>query len=862
MTILSMLGGDWTYEFEDEVVATAVQGTRMLRYVSGPVRTTNEVYSALAAGVDEFQGMGFKNPMLPVTPNAYTMENQAFISRGSTEFLKEGTITADWSNIILPDTNGNGVIRKPYTVTTNFVTGDIGREVTESTSTDTGTLLDFEQEPDGTWIAWIRPEVSGAGGDEFDSTTGTLSVTGDGGTGSNAPITGETDGQTRYTAAQAIGSVPTATEVYIYQARLKLAAAADSTGFQFWATDESVSLGIISVLIRTQIQGVTIADADLEVFARRYTSLYDNFRLNVAAGGFSALPLASAPDINNTTGYRRNVTTGSAGVWTVGNAVYVGASFAAATMKGVITAEAGGIIEYYLIGDLTDLTGSEALKEFDFVTQADGDATATGAVGGSVANLLGPTDTASGEGGTVTITLGTTTRDHDNTGVAEPYSMIVDAISNVTIPKVYERIKYATRRGADAADLFGAGVNVPGESYRGIELLAYYDAPTGDFTEGDDVTGAAGYTARCMSDNSAAAGEGVGQAYVTLTDQQTSLDAVANDDTLTDESSDTVVVDTGGAGGAILTVTSPKSSPLGTFTGTQIFGAQGVDFRNPAGADTQAYILLDDLGTLRQPPNTVSYTVTNTRVGDRILVARDTGVAGIIDKDQFGGSHATNNVQSGITFECVGTVDAEVPTLGFLRVVENALLQEHRYEYASRTTGAGGIFTLYVPTSSTGTVTTGSTTQIIDTGQLFSSGGNPVKVGHLVRNTFAGKTTHVWEVTNIVSDTILDVRQLYGPGGAGQDWDIGDTYEINELIQAYDAADDVFDLIIDAEEDVGTDGAPGSIQNTLVKTPASDFGTVVQVRLGKTILPFEQNQTQGDVNVSVTAVRTPDTVAV
>jgi len=69
-------------------------------------------------------------------------------------------------------------------------------------------------------------------------------------------------------------------------------------------------------------------------------------------------------------------------------------------------------------------------------------------------------------------------------------------------------------------------------------------------------------------------------------------------------------------------------------------------------------------------------------------------------------------------------------------------------------------------------------------------------------------------------------------------------------------------LIIDAEEDVGTDGTPGTISNTLVKTPSSDFDVVVQVRLGKTILPFEQNQTQGDGDTTVTTVRTADTIAV
>jgi hypothetical protein len=264
MTQLSLLGGDFEILFDDETVGSnAVAGMRMVRRASGAsttVYTSLALYSAVADEADAFQAMGFRNPMLPTTPNAFTMENFYFLPRSSTEFLKEGTFTCDWTNGILPDTNGNGIIRKPYTDTTPFVAGDIGRQVTESASGDTGTLLDFEEEPDGTLVLWIRPDVSGAGGDEFDSTTGTISVTGDTGTGSGVPIAGETSGVTKYTAIQAIGSVPTASEVYIVQNRIKLANAADYTGFQFWATDPTVSLGIISVLIRTRTMGVDIAD--------------------------------------------------------------------------------------------------------------------------------------------------------------------------------------------------------------------------------------------------------------------------------------------------------------------------------------------------------------------------------------------------------------------------------------------------------------------------------------------------------------------------------------------------------------------------------------------------------------------------
>ena len=63
------------------------------------------------------------------------------------------------------------------------------------------------------------------------------------------------------------------------------------------------------------------------------------------------------------------------------------------------------------------------------------------------------------------------------------------------------------------------------------------------------------------------------------------------------------------------------------------------------------------------------------------------------------------------------------------------------------------------------------------------------------------------------------------------------------------------------EEDTGTDGTPGSEQNTFVKTPAADFDVVINVRQGKSILAFDLNQTISDNTVNVTVVRQPDTIA-
>lgn len=850
MTTLAILNGDWEILFEDETVGSGVTGMRMIRRASGAsstIYTTLQLYSAVADAADEFQAMGFRNPMLPVTPNAFTMENKYFIPRSSTEWLKEGTISADWSYTSLPDTDGNGVVCVEWSGGTGPVTGDIGRLITQGDSGDTGTLLDFETLPDGTTtVVWIRPtDSTPVTGDLFDG-TGTLIVTG--GTMSSTASANGKIGSTRYTAIQAIGSVPQGSEVYVYQDRNKIT---DWEGnFQWWATDANVSLGIISVLIRTHRNETDltatngIANADLEVFARRYTSLYDNFRLNVAGGGFSALPLASSPDINNTTGYQTFTGSSGSNTFDVGNGIYVGTDWASASKKGILTAVSGTtgapVLEYYLVGDLTDFANLDAVKEYVFSTQADGDATCT--AGTPTTNSGGPTDTAAGEGGNVTLTVGHTTSDFDGNGTAEPWSITVNAQTNIPVAKVYERLKYVTRRGAPNTDLFGAGVNIPGESYRGLEALYYTVSHSASLTEGDDLTQSTGgnWTGRLIGSNQTGAGEDVNQSYITTTDGQTSLESLVDADVVDDETSDQATIDTGGAGGASLSISSPKASPFGTFTGSVIFGAQGVLFTG-IDNDPQAYTLTDDLGTLRPPPNTVTILVDNTEQFDRVLVARDTGTAGIIDRDQFGGMTATAVSAKSVTV--AGTIDSEVPDVGVVRIVDTGTFEEHRYYYDSYTSTVFNFIDITASSATAGT----SDTVLEDTTASFVTEG--VEVGMLV---YVAARTSTYEVTAVTDADTLQLRLLYGAGGFVS----GDAYTINETIQAYDTSDDIYDLLLDYE------ATTTSISNTIVKTPAANFGVVVNVRQGKVILPFTQNATVGDSGLTVTTVRQDDTIAV
>ena len=190
--------------------------------------------------------------------------------------------------------------------------------------------------------------------------------------------------------------------------------------------------------------------------------------------------------------------------------------------------------------------------------------------------------------------------------------------------------------------------------------------------------------------------------------------------------------------------------------------------------DTQAYTLTDDNGTLRVSPNTVSFTVSNTAASDRVLVARDTGVDGIIDKDQFGGMTAV--AASSKTITVAGSIDAEVPSAGYLRVVENTLQEEHKYHYASRTTGASGAFTLVDITASTANDTGATTTPTLLNDSTASFQTEGVVPGMLIQDTTNGDTYEVVSLVPSFEETRINIIQVFGTGGTLAS---ADAYTIN-----------------------------------------------------------------------------------
>lgn len=302
-----------------------------------------------------------------------------------------------------------------------------------------------------------------------------------------------------------------------------------------------------------------------------------------------------------------------------------------------------------------------------------------------------------------------------------------------------------------------------------------------------------------------------------------------------------------------------KPAPFGTLAGGVFFGAQAVWIQGMRTADNNNIKLLDATGTLREPFTSVDLTITNTRVDDRIAVYLEDGSTTLPNKAQYT-SHATNNIQSGSTFDvdaAFGAFPNDTPTSGAFIVVDTSANEEHRYRYVSfnATGGSGDDGQLVLPTERTGTAdgaTSGQTLE--DLSATFVTWG--IQVGDIIRRTNgAGGWAYV---TEVVDEDTLTTTLL----SAGSGWATSDTFEINSLVATYDGSDTFFIPYMDTIEDTGTDGAPGS--QTVSLTYVSDRDVVLVARnvenTNYEIVPFKTTGTITSTGLSLSIIRTTDTV--
>lgn len=900
-----ILNRRWNYDEVNQIVSRdeAVDATGGPK-VSANRDHVNELYSAIADQIDEPAFMIDRNPMTAETPTLYTLRNGWFSDARSLEWLEGAAVqTNGWAS--------NVICAISFNATTMFSSADIGRTITGTTSGDTGTILAYDDRYslNDQGVLWIRPDTAA---DTFQSASEAYTVGGSSAAGSfdtqldsgGVARTGENLFANPYT----LGAVVDNTELYIYQdgARVVSKEVNATPREQWWDTDTTVEEGHIDILLAVQEAGVLIDQGLINVYARRATSLYDHFQSNQSAGERTPVPIAQGNDnLNDADGHRSLLMSGDSGNFTVGDRI----SHDATALHGVITAITGTTptrtLEYFIAGD----------PRVDFVntdTVTNLDDTGTGTVNGA------PTDVNGAIAAGITVTFGQTSQDINNGNGAQPYSIIVNCNSQ-PLADVYKRLKYLTRRGetallnneegesykgivtraaysAQAGGNWTQGNLIYGQTSGAVaRIVADDDGGTagtlmlssvkGTFTAAETLgdaataptvtatlgtfTSVAGLTSKTSPFATFAGGTMFGNIGVYLQNVQGSeatnyqlidnlgvtqippnLVSVTVQSILPRQEGTATSAD---APGTTLTDTSGLFQTGGTGIPVVRVGAKVKNLTDGSSAIVTA-ITSDTVlehtalagGTNDDWGISDKYAIFD---GDTVLVVRVDGNGDIIKNDMD--SHATNNVIGGTTFEAAAAVPTDTPDAGVIRVYDVGTDVERRYRYASRTTT---VFTLTVLTDGTGTPTANDATngavEMTDTTADFEGGATPVQVGDQIRNATDGG---VGTITAVFADK---VEHTPLEGGTNNDWQTTDTYEINYLTQAYDAADTAYVPPLDARDI--TEGVT-QLSNTLVFDTA--FNVRVVVRQGGEILEFVTSGQVTSGGLTVSAVRAQDVIA-
>lgn len=587
----------------------------------------------------------------------------------------------------------------------------------------------------------------------------------------------------------------------------------------------------------------TIDGSYVTVFAREYDTTYDYFTVDLVSGGRNPIPLATGDDLNNHTGIRELTASAGTGTFQVGEIIYVGASLAAATKKGVVTGVSGSgntsVIDYYLIGNLTDFSGgAETVK---------GAVSAAQITNGTVANNGAAANPATlSPAPAINFAISGYSLDLNNGNGSKPYSVQVDAKNTHSLAKMYEWTKYVTRRGSvDTAN--NNGIN--GEAYIGIDGKISYTTLTGSqFASGATIfqaaTGASAIVVTHDTTNKIVLVRNTRGSFGTgaVTDGTNSLDS--------------------GAAGS--TITPIKPNPYGSFAGGKFFAAPGVYFVNYLGTDAQAFQLTANDGSVQTPPNVVTVTITGLVAGDGAGVFRTNAGAIVKDTYSFSGAHTAGATSVVVSNGSQTAVRGDEPSAGYLRAVKvngggTGINQEHRYRYSALNTtsktftlttvtaGQGGALTATAATQGADRLVRVTLGTAINTSQVF--------VGDMVYVAASGTPTTPLDYGTIVAiDDTTHIKVRTNSGNATNWSGTGNIVRFNQLVTSYaNGTDKVFVPIIDAQ------AAGGQLSNTLIYS--TDISALVRVRQYKNIIPFEQSTTIGSTGLTVSAIRAADTIA-
>ena len=234
------------------------------------VYTVNAFYSWLMDDFDELGQMDDEVPMSAQTPTSYTMINGWYLQELATQYLEGGAIqTSGYTDEIR-------TLICSVTLWTPFIAGDVGELLTGGTTTDTGTILDYDNTA---YKIWIRMTSAT---DMFDDVDEAYTSPGTGvGQSTSISTTGETEFANPYT----LGTINGTPDLYIFQDSEKVSS--------WWAS------GHFDILIKTKETGVEIDSKIIWVADHTWQSLYDSFQITLTTAGQNAVPLSTSPDGNN-----------------------------------------------------------------------------------------------------------------------------------------------------------------------------------------------------------------------------------------------------------------------------------------------------------------------------------------------------------------------------------------------------------------------------------------------------------------------------------------------------------------------------------------------------------------------------------
>lgn len=408
------IGDNFTIDYTNKRIYYADPG-------SGDIYTVNALYSYLQNTFDELEQMDDTIPMSAQTPTEYTLINGWFVDERSFKFLKTGAVqTSGHLNEVQ--------ILKLDTVTVDPVASDIGKQVKDDT-VEIGPLLAYEIDPYGadTGKWWIR---TGSGTAIADNSAMTITA----GTGAGTASADSVDGENLWPNIYTLGSIEEDDnqQIYIEQDGSRLV-----SGSEWWPESGSGTRHI-DVLIKTKEAGTEINNGQITVFLRHYPSggnadLYDHFGIDLTAGGRNAVPLATSPDINNTT------PTTTVDDYTDITIAFVNGTVAYSSISGSFT-------------NLETVTWSGGSGIFLKQTTTTGAGTMTiGNVSGDNGPLNTETITGSTSGKTATASADMahayTMAKNFEQGADFNYSVIIGCATRV-LSQIYEYFKYVTRIGS------------------------------------------------------------------------------------------------------------------------------------------------------------------------------------------------------------------------------------------------------------------------------------------------------------------------------------------------------------------------------------------------------------------------------